>query len=66
MEVRSYSDTVPTHTGYYGYNDTTEVVVELTLIFLKLVFIGNLQGKRGGVSTVDPHHYTVKRFKSDD
>ena len=28
------TDTIPTHTGYYGYNDTTEVVVELTLIFL--------------------------------
>ena len=28
------TDTVPTRTGYYGYNDTTEVVVELTLIFL--------------------------------
>jgi len=28
------SDTVPSHTGYYGYNDTTEVVVELPLIFL--------------------------------
>ena len=26
------TDTVPTRTGYYGYNDTTEVVVELTLI----------------------------------
>jgi len=26
--------TVPTCTGYYGYNDTTEVVVELTHIFL--------------------------------
>jgi len=25
---------LPTHTGYYGYNDTTEVVVELTDIFL--------------------------------
>ena len=24
--------TVPTRTGYYGYNDTTEVVVELTHI----------------------------------
>ena len=28
------TDTVPTRTGYYGYNDTTEVVVELTHIFL--------------------------------
>ena len=28
------TDTVPTRTSYYGYNDTTEVVVELTLIFL--------------------------------
>ena len=26
--------TVPTRTGYYGYNDTTEVVVELSHIFL--------------------------------
>ena len=28
------TDTVPTRTGYNGYNDTTEVVVELTHIFL--------------------------------
>ena len=28
------TETVPTRTGYYGCNDTTEVVVELTLIFL--------------------------------
>ena len=28
------TDTVPTRTGYYKYNDTTEVVVELTLKFL--------------------------------
>ena len=28
------SNTVPTRTGYYGYNDTTEVVVELTHLFL--------------------------------
>ena len=28
------TDTVPPRTGYYRYNDTTEVVVEITLIFL--------------------------------
>ena len=56
------TDTVPTRTDYYRYNDTTEVVVELTL-----VYIGNLQVKRGGVSTVDPPpHYTGKRIKSAD
>ena len=32
--ITDITDTVPTRTGYYGYNDTTGVVVELTLIFL--------------------------------
>ena len=45
---------VPTRTHDYRYNDTTEVVVELTIIFLWLVYIGELQVKRGGASTVDP------------
>ena len=57
---------VPTRTHGYRYNDTTEVVVELTIIFLWPVYIGELQVKRGGVSTVDPPHYTGHRIKSAD
>ena len=52
VEVRDYRYRTYTY-RYYGYNDTTEVVVELTDIFLELDYIGNLQVKRGGVITVD-------------
>ena len=33
-DCRSIADAVPPRTHAYRYNDTTEVVVELTLIFL--------------------------------
>ena len=56
------ADAVPTRTHDYRYNDKTEVVVEMTIIFLWLVYIGELQAKRGGVSTVDP----TPLYRSED
>jgi len=52
------------HVPLLQYNDTTEVVVELTDIFLELVYIGNLKVKGEESSQMTTPHYTVKRIKS--
>ena len=41
------ADAVPPRTHDYRYNDTTEVVVELTIIFPWLVYIGEFTGEKG-------------------